>query len=298
MPVRCLLAALLLALVDTGAAHAAPGDTGTGSHELLFRIEPIDALPGEARLDDREAVDRATRAATQERLARFGMKGAKVELVADHRLAVRWTSSSLVRRKDWSERIKAELSRWSAGVEFRMVADESVPDRLDLPRETGLLQERLAAADAEAAALITLRPGGRQEIAYRWARVSDWARAGAAKPQEYLLLELDPAESFTVEDVERAFASVDQNGKPAIGFEMKESRARAFGDFTEKHRGRRLAIVLGGEVASTPVLQSRIESNGLIAGGQSGFTSAETREILRMFRRNPLPARLTLVGES
>jgi hypothetical protein len=61
-------------------------------------------------------------------------------------------------------------------------------------------------------------------------------------------------------------------GEWQVVFELTPEGAAIFGPFTEEHVGEPLAIVLDGVVLSVPLIQARIDRNGIISGG---FTSQE-----------------------
>lgn len=119
-------------------------------------------------------------------------------------------------------------------------------------------------------------------IIYRWFPYSEKAIAqnpGIYSEFPFEALELNPAETFTGEDIESTFPSIDQRGFSALGFSMKASRGSAFGDFTEKYQGRQMAILLDNEINSAPTLNSRIETSGIIEGGTDGFQANELKTL-------------------
>jgi preprotein translocase subunit SecD len=54
------------------------------------------------------------------------------------------------------------------------------------------------------------------------------------------------------------------NGNPAIAFFLTKDGAETFSRATGQHIGQRLAIVLNNTLVSAPVVQSRIEGEGII----------------------------------
>ena len=116
------------------------------------------------------------------------------------------------------------------------------------------------------------------------------------------------AKGFSTDDIDPAsFKAVKSGtGKSAIGFAMRGDRRTDFGNWTEKYRDRRLAMMIDGLVVSAPVLRERIEGDGAISGNfsktmveklipglieaaKAGAVSAMT-EVLRAGQGGPLPS--------
>jgi SecD/SecF fusion protein len=82
---------------------------------------------------------------------------------------------------------------------------------------------------------------------------------------------LEPA-AFTGEILRSAHADFNRSSSGAVmggaivGFEVGSEFAQEFGDFTAANVGRRMAIVLDGNVVSAPTIQSRISDQGQISG--------------------------------
>jgi protein-export membrane protein SecD len=85
-------------------------------------------------------------------------------------------------------------------------------------------------------------------------------------------------------------ASYDPNQWTII-FELTQDAATIFGDYTEAHVGEPLAIVLDGRVLSTPVIQARLDSAGVITGN---FTKREAEQLAAQLRAGALPLPLTV----
>jgi preprotein translocase subunit SecD len=92
-----------------------------------------------------------------------------------------------------------------------------------------------------------------------------------------------------------AYPSRDETGMPAVSFVLKSEGARIFRDYTAKHIGTRLAIVLDGKVQSAPVIRSQIGSRGQITGQ---FTYQEARDLSIVLRAGALPAPVKIVEET
>ena len=97
------------------------------------------------------------------------------------------------------------------------------------------------------------------------------------------------------ESLESAKGIYDEQGRPAVAFSFKSVGAKKFAHATRENVGRRLAIVLDGEIISAPVI------NGPITGGQGiitgKFTVQATNNLALLLRSGALPAPLTVVEE-
>jgi len=92
-----------------------------------------------------------------------------------------------------------------------------------------------------------------------------------------------------------AYPGRDQYGMPAVNFELNSQGARIFEEYTSKHIGKRLAIVLDDKVQSAPVIQSQIGARGQITGH---FTYQEARDLAIVLRAGALPAPVKIVEET
>ncbi|HEX2325341.1 MAG TPA: protein translocase subunit SecD, partial [Chloroflexota bacterium] len=69
---------------------------------------------------------------------------------------------------------------------------------------------------------------------------------------------------------------------------------RVFGDFTEKNIGRYLAIVLDGTVLSSPRINARIDSQGIIEGQ---FTLDEAKDVVTKLKYGALPVPMQVIQQ-
>jgi preprotein translocase subunit SecD len=100
----------------------------------------------------------------------------------------------------------------------------------------------------------------------------------------------------TGRDVATARVSIDQNtSEPYVSVDFNAAGGRAFGDLTEANVGRRLAIVLDGNVHSAPQIRERIPSGRAQITG--GFTSAEATDLAIVLRAGALPAPVQVLEE-
>lgn len=76
--------------------------------------------------------------------------------------------------------------------------------------------------------------------------------------------------------------------QPYVSFELNSEGSKIFADFTARHIGNKLAIVLDNTIYSAPVIQSRIGGGrGQITGG---FTVTEAHDLAIVLRSGSLPA--------
>lgn len=78
----------------------------------------------------------------------------------------------------------------------------------------------------------------------------------------------------------RVAETVGYAGHPALAFEIAEKDVIAFGDFTEGLIGQQMAVEVGGEILSAPIVQSRLPGAGVLQGGGIGFSEEEMQRHL------------------
>jgi len=96
-------------------------------------------------------------------------------------------------------------------------------------------------------------------------------------------------------DLESAKGGYGEQGAPVVEFSFKSTGAKKFALATRENVGRRLAIVLDGEVISAPVINSPITGGkGIISGN---FTVQSANDLALLLRSGALPAPLEVVEE-
>ena len=86
-----------------------------------------------------------------------------------------------------------------------------------------------------------------------------------------------------------------QDNQPVVTFRFDNQGGRKFAETTTDNVGRRLAIVLDGEVISAPVINSPIVGgSGIITGN---FSVQEVNDLSLLLRAGALPAPLTILEE-
>jgi preprotein translocase subunit SecD len=100
--------------------------------------------------------------------------------------------------------------------------------------------------------------------------------------------------AVTGKDLRSADPSQDENGQPAVGFNLTGDGGRKFYAFTSAHVGDRLAVVLDGKVQSYANIKSPIRDSGIIEGR---FTDQEVKDQAMVLRSGALPAGIKYLEE-
>ena len=94
--------------------------------------------------------------------------------------------------------------------------------------------------------------------------------------------------------LERVRADMDPNtGERIVSFTFDAQGAKYFSDLTGSNIGRPLGIVLDERMISAPNINQRIGANGMISGGEGGFSARDQAYLVSMLSAGSLPARLT-----
>ncbi len=113
------------------------------------------------------------------------------------------------------------------------------------------------------------------------------------EPSWYLLKREVP---LTGEHIDSAFVRFSEMGRPEIGLRFDGDGAGVFGNLTRGMVGRRLAIVLGGEVYMAPNIEEPITSGECTIKGS--FDVNYVRGIVDVLKAGSLPAKLVLAHEN
>jgi preprotein translocase subunit SecD len=114
-------------------------------------------------------------------------------------------------------------------------------------------------------------------------RVYNMTEAQAAQYGDVILLDKDrPEVKYLLKEIPildgglltNATVAFDQNNRPVINFALNSEGAQIFGDFTGKNVGKRMAIVLDGEVYSAPVINERIGGGHVQVSGNYSVNEA------------------------
>ncbi|HVU10169.1 MAG TPA: protein translocase subunit SecD [Phototrophicaceae bacterium] len=96
---------------------------------------------------------------------------------------------------------------------------------------------------------------------------------------------------ITGADLQSAAAQLQTNNQWVISFQLTSSGSSKFGPFTAAHIGQPLAIVLDGSVLSAPVINSRLDTGGVIQGN---FTQQSANTLALQLRSGALPIPLSV----
>ncbi len=103
--------------------------------------------------------------------------------------------------------------------------------------------------------------------------------------------------SISGRDLKGAYPSRDENGRPAVSFNLSADGAQRFGRVTEENIGKMLAIVLDGRIQSSPRINGRITDSGIITGGTAGFAPQAAQDLALVLRSGALPASIKYLQE-
>lgn len=102
--------------------------------------------------------------------------------------------------------------------------------------------------------------------------------------------------ALTGEELQEAIVRIDQQqNRPYVGLEFKPNGAKIFENLTGENIGKRLAIVLDGNVYSAPVVQGRIAGGSAqitLGAGDYNATMMEARDLALVLRAGALPVEL------
>ena len=132
----------------------------------------------------------------------------------------------------------------------------------------------------------------------------DWTNQGAIVgqfDQKYFVLASNKSDECLLCNTEkntwrlnRAYLTVDNMGRRAIGFVLNEAGGIMFSNLTGNNIDKSLCILIDNKAISAPNIESRISREGIITGS---FTFTEAYDIMRILKFHPLPAKLQLVEQ-
>jgi SecD/SecF fusion protein len=175
-------------------------------------------------------------------------------------------------------------------------------------KELERLEKKLAAASPEAQelqkkyddAVAADRPDVerrklREELDAARRKVFDASPEHKAAEAKYE--EMKRAEVFSGDQLVRTEIT-HQTMQIVVAFEFKDSVKPWFGQFTEKHVGENMAIILDGKVNSAPVIKSKLPGEGIIeGGGATGFKEPEARDLAIVLESGSTGVSLQLARE-
>ena len=94
-------------------------------------------------------------------------------------------------------------------------------------------------------------------------------------------------------------AAVDYQGQglahPQVAIRFDDAGTKLFADLTRENIGKRIAIVLDGEIISAPTVQASIPDGRAVINGD--FTLEQAKNLVGRLNEGALPAPITLVGQ-
>jgi preprotein translocase subunit SecD len=101
--------------------------------------------------------------------------------------------------------------------------------------------------------------------------------------------------AVTGRDLRDASASQDENGQPAVGFNLTNEGGQKFYAFTSAHVKDMLAVVLDNKVQSVATIDEPIHDSGIIKGR---FTEQEVKDQSMILRSGALPASIKYIEDT
>ncbi len=124
--------------------------------------------------------------------------------------------------------------------------------------------------------------------------VEGFSEDAEARTRSTIFYVLKRAAAVTGRDLKNARVSQDKFNQPAVEFFLNAQGAQKFGKVTGENIGKRLAIVLDKRVQSAPVINGKIEGNGIIEGN---FTPEKADALTLVLRSGALPAEMIVLEE-
>jgi preprotein translocase subunit SecD len=115
--------------------------------------------------------------------------------------------------------------------------------------------------------------------------------ANAAGTQYFLVKKVAP---ITGQDLRIARPTLDENGRPAVGFSLTRAGAAKFGKLTGENIGKLLAVILDNRAETIATIQTQINDEGRISGS---FTTQEVADHVLTLNSGALPASMSYLEE-
>ncbi len=233
--------------------------------------------------------------------------------VSEPTIAKRGSDGILVQLPGFKDPEKAkELLGRTAQLEFRIVADSEAASLVDslgalpegITKGSDGYQAYLQASDR--LALERFVEGKAPEgLSFATSKIEARDATGMAGPATYRTYVLRSKTELTGDKLTDARVSVDQSGlgggKPYVSLSFDPEGARLFEQVTGANIGKRLAIVLDGNVDSAPVIQAKIAGGNaqITLGGQRGYNQMieEANDLSLVLRSGALPAPVSIFEE-
>ncbi|MHC4780908.1 MAG: protein translocase subunit SecD, partial [Planctomycetota bacterium] len=130
---------------------------------------------------------------------------------------------------------------------------------------------------------------------YEWL---EYARKNDGRDRELVMK--DDGYNLGGEVIKKSSTSQDQTGFPAVGFDVFKGSQDHFYELTYNNseeklgdgNGRKLAIILDDKIISAPVVRGGIRDDGIITGGENGFTRSEQTRLITVLNSGRFPVDL------
>lgn len=113
-------------------------------------------------------------------------------------------------------------------------------------------------------------------IELRFVNRSDEAEKNYAVRETNEFLSLEPVVLFTEADVKSAELIVDGYGNPSINVTLKDLAAQKYARITTDNIGRRIGIVVNGELLTAPQIREVVSTGLIVIKGSLTMVEAET----------------------
>lgn len=239
-----------------------------GGSEIIYTLDFGGSPPSQQEADDAVRVLR-------ERIDKLGIKELSIRRQGTRDVVVQIPDAS----ETEVERLRAQIEK-AGKLEFMLLV-------------TGLGQAEVEAnirRVMELKARGQFKPNERYDVAY-W--TTD-ARGGEDVGAPALLERSTPAGKPMYVDgdkLENASRTLDDKGRPCVGFEWNAEGRKLFYELTSQNVGRRLAVVLDGQIRSAPEIRAAIGKRGVIDGGDKGWNDAELTSLVITLKAGALPAK-------
>jgi hypothetical protein len=98
---------------------------------------------------------------------------------------------------------------------------------------------------------------------------------------------LHKAAVATSADIAEASVILDALGRPAIAITFTDDGSKKIAEVTDRHNGKRLAILVDGQVISAPIIRAQIVKKAKVTGN---FSQPEAQRIVKALHDNAEPA--------
>ena len=100
---------------------------------------------------------------------------------------------------------------------------------------------------------------------------------------------------LTGTDLKEAHEQTDQQGQNLVGLEFTDEGGKKFAELTMNNVGRRIAILLDGEVLTAPNVKEAITGGKAVITGQRNKTLEEAHNLAILLRSGSLPVKVNII---